>query len=67
MSKPQFQIKFVDWDSANTDPDIPQDCKYGLYLFYPNQEDYDKEYWYLSDQKRWEGLNEIIEKLPHLV
>jgi len=67
MSKPQFQIKFVYWNDANTDPDIPQDYKYGLYLYYPNQEEYDKEYWYLSDQKRWEGLNEIIEKLPHLV
>jgi len=57
----------VDWDSVNTNPDLPQPCKYGLYLFYPGQEDHDKEYWYLSDQKRWEGLNEIIEKLPHLV
>ena len=45
----------------------PQDYKYGLYHYYPNQEDHDKEYWYVNDQKRWEGLNEIIEKLPHLV
>jgi hypothetical protein len=67
MTKPQFHIKFVDWDSANTNPDLPQPCKYGLYLYYPNQEDHDKEYWYVNDQKRWEGLNEIIEKLPHLV
>ena len=67
MTKTQFHIKFVDWNDANTDPDIPQDYKYGLFLYYSNQEDHDKEYWYLSDQKRWEGLNEIIEKLPHLV
>ena len=67
MTKPHFHIKFVDWNSANTDPDIPQNYKYGLFLYYPNQEDHDKEYWYLSDHKRLEGLNEIIEKLPHLV
>ena len=57
----------MDWDSVNTNPDQPQPCKYGLYLFYPGQDDHDKEYWYVNDQKRWEGLNEIIEKLPHLV
>ena len=34
MTKPQFHIKFVDWDSANTNPDI-QPCKYGLFLYYP--------------------------------
>tara|TARA_R100000353_G_scaffold42964_2_gene34265 strand:+ start:2502 stop:2705 length:204 start_codon:yes stop_codon:yes gene_type:complete len=67
MSKPHFHIKFVDWDSVNTNPDLPQPCKYGLYLFYPGQDDHDKEYWYINDHKRWEGLNEIIEKLPHLV
>ena len=67
MTKPHFHIKFVNWDSVNTNPDLPQPYKYGLYLFYPGQDDHDKEYWYVNDQKRWEGLNEIIEKLPHLV